>query len=115
MVAASIAGAVLGAGMVVYALGMSAKVAFPIMMASCAFLMPAASIRFVKSKAVDLKAAMGITIGGIVGVLIAAYVIVSIPLTALKWLVCIVLVYTAVSMLRDGLKGQSPLQKAERA
>lgn len=91
----------------VYALGMSANVAFPIMMASCAFLMPAASARFVKAKAVDLKAAVGITIGGIIGVLIAAYIIVSIPLTALKWLVFAVLVYTAIMLLRDGLKKQA--------
>lgn len=91
----------------VYALGMSAQVAFPIMMASCAFLMPAASVRFVKEQAVDLKAAMGITIGGIIGVLIAAYIIVSIPLTALKWLVFAVLVYTAIMLLRDGLKKQT--------
>lgn len=95
----------------VYALGMSAQVAFPIMMASCAFLMPAASIRFVKEQAVDLKAAMGITIGGIIGVLIAAYIIVSIPLTALKWLVFAVLVYTAIMLLRDGLKGQAQEKK----
>ena len=94
----------------VYALGMSAQVAFPIMMASCAFLMPAASARFVKAKAVDLKAAVGITIGGIIGVLIAAYIIVSIPLTALKWLVFVVLVYTAVMLLRDGLKKHASSQ-----
>jgi uncharacterized membrane protein YfcA len=90
----------------VYALGMSAQVAFPIMMASCAFLMPAASIRFVRGNAVDLKAAVGITIGGIVGVLIAAYIIISIPLTVLKWVVFAVLVYTAIMLLRDGLKKQ---------
>jgi uncharacterized membrane protein YfcA len=96
----------------VYSLGMSPKVAFPIMMGSCAFLMPAASMKFVKAQAVDLKAAMGITIGGIVGVLIAAYLITSLPLTLLKWVVFFVLLYTAVSMLRAGLKS-SVLREAQ--
>lgn len=97
----------------VYSLGMNAKVAFPIMMGSCAFLMPAASIKFVKSNAVDLKAAMGITLGGIVGVFIAAYVIKSLPLTVLKWIVLIVLVYTAFTMLRSGLR--TPQSASEEA
>lgn len=96
----------------VYALGMSAKVAFPIMMGSCAFLMPAASMKFVKAKAVDLKAAMGITIGGIIGVLIAAYIIKSLPLTVLKWIVLIVLIYTAISMLRSAAKTVSQTVEA---
>lgn len=88
----------------IYALGMSPKVAFPIMMGSCAFLMPAASTEFVKCKAIDRKAAMGITIGGIVGVLIAAYIIKSMPLKTLTWVVIVVLIYTAANLLRTGLK-----------
>lgn len=88
----------------VYALGMSSRVAYPIMMCSCAFLMPGASIRFIRAGAVDLKAAAGIAIGGIVGVLIAAYIIKEIPLTALKWIVFVVLLYTAIMLLRDGLR-----------
>lgn len=91
----------------VYSLGMSATVAFPIMMGSCAFLMPAASIRFVKAKAVDFKAAIGNTIGGIVGVLIATYIVKSLPLETLKWLVFIVLLYTAISMLRSAYKAMN--------
>lgn len=97
----------------VYALGMSPKVAFPIMMASCAFLMPAASIQFVKSKAIDRKAAMGITLGGIVGVLIAAYLIKSMPLTTLTWVVLVVLVYTAFTMFRSALKASPDSNKSK--
>jgi len=88
----------------VFALGMSPQVAFPIMMGSCAFLMPAASIQFVKSKAIDRKAAMGLTIGGIVGVLIAAYLVKSLPIRELTWVVLIVLVYTAFTMIRSAIK-----------
>jgi uncharacterized membrane protein YfcA len=88
----------------VYSLGMSPKAAFPIMMSSCAFLMPAGSVKFIKENSIDRKAAMGITIGGIPGVLLAAYIITSLPLTLLKWVVFAVLVYTAATMIRSGLK-----------
>jgi uncharacterized membrane protein YfcA len=66
--------------------------------------MPAGSVKFIKENSIDRKAAMGITIGGIPGVLLAAYIITSLPLTLLKWVVFAVLVYTAATMIRSGLK-----------
>ena len=97
----------------VYSLGMSPKSAFPIMMSSCAFLMPAGSARFIKEQAIDRKAAMGIAIGGIPGVLIASYIITSLPLTLLKWVVFAVLVYTAVNMLIAGMKNAATQRDTE--
>ncbi|WFD12153.1 sulfite exporter TauE/SafE family protein [Tepidibacter hydrothermalis] len=88
----------------VYLLGMSAKVAFPIMMGSCAFLMPVASAKFVKEGAYDRKASMGITIGGVIGVIIAAYIVKSLPMETLKWLVIGVIFYTCVSMFMTASK-----------
>jgi len=85
----------------VYALGMSPRVAFPIMMGSCAFLMPAAGMKFVKEEAHDRKASMALTVGGAVGVLIAYYIVKSLPLTLLTWLVIAVIVYTSITMLRS--------------
>lgn len=85
----------------VYALGLSPQVAFPIMMASCALLMPVASAKFVKDNAYDRKVSMGITIFGIVGVLIAAYIVKSLPLNILIWVVIVVVIYTAIMMLRS--------------
>ena len=52
-------------------LGMNATTAFPIMMGSCAFLMPAASVRFVRSGRYDLRAALGLALAGTPAVLIA--------------------------------------------
>ena len=91
----------------VYFLGMSPRVAFPIMMGSCAFLMPVASVKFIKAKAYDIKASMGITIGGVVGVLIAAYIVKSLPLDILKWLVIVVILYTAITMLLSAQKNDA--------
>jgi uncharacterized membrane protein YfcA len=82
-------------------LGMNPKTAFPIMMGSCAFLMPAASFRFIKSGRYNLRAAVGLTLGGVPAVLIAAYLVQSLPLAAVQWLVVLVVVYTAVTLLRS--------------
>src|SRR5580658_7097617 len=83
-------------------LGMSPIAAFPIMMGSCAFLMPVASLRFIKFNAFSMRAALGLTIGGVPGVLIAAYLVKSLPLVWVRWLVVIVVLYAAVTMLRSG-------------
>lgn len=90
----------------VYALGMSPKVAFPIMMTSTAMLISAASLRFIMEKAHDRKASLALTVFGVVGVLLAAFVVVSLPLTILKWIVLAVILYTAAVMLRSA-RGQT--------
>jgi uncharacterized membrane protein YfcA len=81
-------------------LGMSPKAAFPIMMGSCAFLMPVASGQFIRKCCYDLRASIGLTLGGIPGVLIAAYIVGSMSLTYVRWLVIVVVVYTAIMLLR---------------
>lgn len=88
----------------VYMLGMSPAVAFPIMMGSCAFLMPAASIRFIKEQAYNKKASLAISVFGIVGVFIAAFIVKSLPLNILTWLVIVVVTYTAITLLRAATK-----------
>ncbi|HEU0093879.1 MAG TPA: sulfite exporter TauE/SafE family protein [Vicinamibacteria bacterium] len=81
-------------------LGMDPKVAFPIMMGSCAFLMPVGSVRFIREGRYALSAAVGLALGGLPAVLLAAYVVRSLPLGAVRWLVIVVVVYTAVALLR---------------
>ena len=83
----------------VFALGMSPKVAFPIMMGSCAFLMPPASVKFIRTGAYNRKAAMAMAIPGVVAVLLAAFIVKSLPLETLQWIVLGVIVYTAATML----------------
>jgi uncharacterized membrane protein YfcA len=82
-------------------LGMAPTTAFPIMMGSCAFLMPVGSARFVRARSYDPRAAVGLAIGGIPAVLVAALIVKSLPLEYVRWLVVIVVVYTATSMLRS--------------
>lgn len=90
----------------VFALGMSPAVAFPIMMGSCAFLMPMASYRFIKEGAYNRKAAFAIAMAGLIGVFIAAFVVKSLELDTLRWVVLGVILYTAAVMLRAGLRNQ---------
>jgi uncharacterized membrane protein YfcA len=86
-------------------LGMNPIAAFPIMMGSCAFLMPVASLRFIRFNAFSMRAALGLTLGGIPGVLIAAYLVKTLPLVWVRWLVVIVVLYAAVTMLRSAVQG----------
>jgi uncharacterized membrane protein YfcA len=80
-------------------LGMSERTAFPIMMGSCAFLMPIGSLRFIREQSYSLRNAVGLALGGIPGVLVAAFIVRSLDLTTVRWLVIVVVVYTAVTML----------------
>ncbi|MDR0794940.1 MAG: sulfite exporter TauE/SafE family protein, partial [Tannerella sp.] len=73
-----------------YLLGMSPLEVFPIMMGSCAFLMPVAGVRFIKAGRYARKPAISIAITGCFGVLIAAYIITTLPTTILKIVVTIV-------------------------
>ena len=89
-------------------LGMSPKVAFPIMMGSCAFLMPVGSLRFIRKDAYSLRPALGLAIGGVPGVLLAAKILWSLPIGAVRWLVIAVVVYTAIALLRAAFEKPSP-------
>jgi uncharacterized membrane protein YfcA len=81
-------------------LGMDPKAAFPIMMGSCAFLMPAASMRFVRERSYAFRPALGLTLGGLPAVLIAAFAVGSMDVVKVRWLVIVVAAYTAIGMLR---------------
>lgn len=83
----------------IFALGMSPTVAFPIMMGSCAFLMPVASVKFIKSASYNRKAALAMAIPGSIAVLIAAFIVKSLPLETLQWVVLGVILYTSATML----------------
>ena len=96
-------------------LGMSPRSAYPIMMGSCAFLMPVGSLKFIKERAYSLPVAMGLAIGGIPGVLIAAYIIKSIPIEYVRWLVIVVVLYTAITMLHSAFSQRATVADEAKA
>jgi uncharacterized membrane protein YfcA len=85
-------------------LGLHPLGAFPIMMGTCGIVQPVASLRFFKTGRFAYGPALGLTIGGIVGVLIAIFIVRQLPLLALRWLVIVVVAYAAVSMLRSAFQ-----------
>jgi uncharacterized membrane protein YfcA len=80
-------------------LGLDPRAAFPIMMGSCAFLMPIGGIRFVRTRRYSATVALGLAIGGPPAVLAAGYLVKSMPLAWLRWLVVGVVLYAAAMML----------------
>ena len=87
-------------------LGLSADKAFPIMMGSCAFLMPPGSIPFIKAGKYHRAAAIPLNISGIIGVLIAGFIITSLPLTLLTWVVVVVMIICSFIFFNDAKKGK---------
>jgi uncharacterized membrane protein YfcA len=80
-------------------LGMSERTAFPIMMGSCAFLMPVGSLRFIREQCYSFRDAVGLAIGGVVGSYVAGKFFESLDIRTVRWLVIVVVIYTAVTML----------------
>jgi uncharacterized membrane protein YfcA len=81
-------------------LGADPKAAFPIMMGSCAFLMLIAAPRFVSTRSYSARPALGLALGGLPAVWIAATIVRELALNQVRWLVLIVVLYTAFSLLR---------------
>ena len=112
VIASVVLGALLTVGIGNYApsliifslLGMNPLAAFPIMMGSGAFVATIAGVRFVVRGRFDRRAALGLTLGGIPGVLIAAWLVRSLPLDRLRWLVVIVVAYAAISLVRSAAR-----------
>lgn len=82
-------------------LGLNPLAAFPIMMGSDGILQPVASLGFFRSGRFAHGPALGLVIGGAAGVLIAFFIVKQLPLTAMRWLVIVVVSYAAFTMLRS--------------
>lgn len=93
-------------------LGMHPLAAFPIMMASDGMLQPVASLGFFRSGRFAHGPSLGLACGGVLGVLIAFYIVKQLPLTAMRWLVIVVVSYAALSML---LSARAPSAAAPAA
>ena len=93
-------------------MGLNPTAAFPIMMGACAFLMPVASFRFIRTQRIDLRIVVGLALGGVPAVLMAALVVKSAPLTAIRWGVVVVVLYAAAVLLRSALRGAAVIETA---
>jgi uncharacterized membrane protein YfcA len=96
-------------------LGMSPAASFPMMMGACAFLMPVSGIGFLRSDRIDVRLVVGMALGGIPAVLVAALLVKSLPLTELRWGVVAVVLYTAVVLLHSAFRGAPQARPAASA
>jgi uncharacterized membrane protein YfcA len=87
-------------------LGLDPRLAFPIMAGACAFLMPTAGFRFIAADRIDLRVVLGLAIGGIPAVLVAAFIVKELPIVWLRWGVVLVVLYAAVLLLRSALSSK---------
>lgn len=94
----------------VYALGLNPTIAFPIMMGACTFSVPVGSMQFIKLNDYSRKITLATSTFGVVGVLIAVFVVKSLDVSILQWVVVAIILYSAVTMLLSLRK--APAQKA---
>jgi uncharacterized membrane protein YfcA len=87
-------------------MGMDPRLCFPIMAGGAALMGAGAGARHIQIGQIDLKVVLGLAIGGIPGVLVAAYIIVTMPLALLRWLVIVVVLYAAAVMIRAAVLGR---------
>lgn len=87
-------------------MGMDPRLCFPIMAGAAALMGAGAGIRHIRIGEIDLRVVMGLTIGGIPAVFMAAYLVVTMPVELLRWLVLFVVLYAALLMLRSAIVGR---------
>jgi uncharacterized membrane protein YfcA len=95
-------------------MGMDPRLCFPIMAGAAALMGAGAGIRHIRTGNLDLRVVVGLTLGGIPAVFIAAYIVVTMPLELLRWMVLIVVLYASAVMFRASLHGRRE-HKAEPA
>jgi uncharacterized membrane protein YfcA len=92
-------------------LGLDPRAAFPIMMGSSAFLMLATSIRLIARRPLNQSLLIGMTVGGVPGVLVAAFIVKSLPIEALRWGVVIVATYAALLMITSAVRSNRTVRQ----
>jgi len=87
-------------------MGMDPRLCFPIMAAGAGLCGAGASIRHINLGQLDLRIAIGLTLGGIPAVFVAAFIVRDMPLDILRWLVMVVVLYAAAVMARAAWLGR---------
>ncbi|NUR45843.1 MAG: sulfite exporter TauE/SafE family protein [Sphingomonas sp.] len=81
-------------------MGMDPRLCFPIMAVSAGFSMASTSVKYIGLGEVNLRIVLGMALGGIPAVLVAALVVKSMPIELLRWMVVVIVLYAAITILR---------------
>lgn len=87
-------------------MGMDPRLCFPIMAGGAALMGAGAGARHIQLGTTDLRVVLGLAIGGIPAVLVAAFIVKTMPIETLRWLVIIVVLYAAAIMVRAAVVGR---------
>ena len=85
------------------------------MMGTCGLVQPVAGLRFFRTGRFDWGVSLGLTLGGVFGALIAIFIVRQLPLDKLRWLIMIVVLYAAFSMLRSAWRSAPARARAATA
>ncbi len=93
-------------------MGMDPRLCFPIMASGASLMGAGSGIRHVQMGHINFRIVIGLTIGGIPAVFVAALLVKSMPLDLLRWLVFAVVLYAAATMGLAAARGRR-LEKSE--
>lgn len=85
-------------------MGVNPAIAFPVMMLDAALIMPTTAWNVIKMDRISWRGFAGVTIGGILGVIVAAKFFTSMDVQLLKLLIMVVSLWTAFGLFRDSFK-----------
>jgi hypothetical protein len=86
-------------------MGLDPRLCFPIMAGGGALTVAGAGVRHISMGQIDLRIVIGMAIGGVPAVLLAAFLVKEMPVEMLRWLVIVVVLYAAAVMLRAAMAG----------
>jgi uncharacterized membrane protein YfcA len=95
-------------------MGLDPRLCFPIMATGASLMATGASLRYISIGELDLRIVGGIALGGIPAVLVAAFIVKSLSLELLRWLVVCVVLYAAVAMLKSAAAGRRGVIAADQ-
>jgi uncharacterized membrane protein YfcA len=87
-------------------MGMNPRLVFPIMAAGAAMMGAGACVRHIQMRNLEMRVVVGLAIGGVPAVLVAAFLVKEMPLDILRWLVIVVVLYAAAIMFRASMMGR---------
>jgi uncharacterized membrane protein YfcA len=85
-------------------MGMDPRLVFPIMATGGALAAAVISSRHLTRGVADIRIVIGFVLGGIPAVLVAAFAVKEMPVEWLRWLVIVVVIYAAATMLGDAVR-----------
>jgi hypothetical protein len=86
-------------------MGMDPHYCFPIMASGASLMGAGSSMRFIKVPEIDLRIVLGLALGGIPAVLVAALIVKKMDVDLLRYVITVVVFYTAVVMARAAIRG----------